>query len=339
MPENNSDVPLTLPDGTPFPEGYLGSYTIPRLSDQEQVMETLRETLSIRGKQLGGVLTTWLSGEFDGDTRVSWEFMPHRTAIEHGLYNDSNDVLHRVSTDFMELATGLKVEGVATTRMGDYLIETSVAPTKEPVECSEFNPEICGRCRSKADAKVLSSPATDELREALRRGEYTVVPKDETVTFSADDIPISTRDDSVFDPSTGSETRVTNATTGAQKGAKAAKYNLIPVGALEELAKLYGFGATKYAPRNWERGYELSLSYDALQRHANQWWSGEDIDSETQLSHMASVAWHAFTLYTLLKTHPEMDDRPHVLKDENLDLARHLSVYDVNLGELKKEVG
>lgn len=111
-------------------------------------------------------------------------------------------------------------------------------------------------------------------------------------------------------PSTTGETRMTNATTGAQKGAKAAKYNLIPVGALEELAKLYGFGATKYAPRNWEKGYELSLSYDALQRHANQWWNGEDTDSETQLSHMASVAWHAFTLYTLLQTHPEMDDRP-----------------------------
>lgn len=114
----------------------------------------------------------------------------------------------------------------------------------------------------------------------------------------------------VFDPAIGIETRITNATTGAQKGAKDAKYNLIPTGALEELAKLYGFGATKYEARNWERGYEFSLSYDALQRHANQWWSGQNTDIETQLSHMASVAWHAFTLFTLLKTHPELDDRP-----------------------------
>lgn len=106
------------------------------------------------------------------------------------------------------------------------------------------------------------------------------------------------------------ETRVTNATTGASKGSKDARFDLIPVLALTELAKLYGFGVKKYAARNWEAGYNLSLSYAALQRHANAWWGGEDTDEETSLSHMAAVAWHAFTLFTLLQTHPEMDDRP-----------------------------
>lgn len=111
------------------------------------------------------------------------------------------------------------------------------------------------------------------------------------------------------------ETRITNATTGASKGSKAARFDLIPVPALTELAELYGFGVKKYAARNWEGGYDLSLSYAALQRHANAWWGGEDTDEETTLSHMAAVAWHAFTLMTLLKTHPEMDDRPTTVHD------------------------
>ena len=80
-----------------------------------------------------------------------------------------------------------------------------------------------------------------------------------------------------------------------------------------ELATLYGLGAEKYAPRNWERGYDYSLSYAALQRHANLWWDGEDLDEEIGVSHLASVAWHALALMTFLDTHPELDDRPATL--------------------------
>lgn len=105
------------------------------------------------------------------------------------------------------------------------------------------------------------------------------------------------------------EVRTVNARTGAEKGAKVERFDLIPVGALAELARLYGKGAEKYAENNWRRGYDYSLSYAALQRHANLWWSGEDDDPETGLSHMAAVAWHAFTLMTLLVEHPELDDR------------------------------
>lgn len=106
------------------------------------------------------------------------------------------------------------------------------------------------------------------------------------------------------------EIRMTDPTTGAQKGSKEARFDLIPVGPLTELAELYGFGAKKYAARNWERGYDFSLSYAALQRHANLFWGGEDRDAETGKTHLSSVAWHAFTLMQLLETHPEKDDRP-----------------------------
>lgn len=97
------------------------------------------------------------------------------------------------------------------------------------------------------------------------------------------------------------EVRVTSA-TGGQKGKKLARYDLIPTLPLRLLAEHYGKGAEKYHPvngkDNWRNGYDFSLSYAAMQRHANAFWSGEDIDSETGDPHLVAVAWHAFTLLT-----------------------------------------
>ncbi|AOQ28321.1 hypothetical protein SEA_LUCY_47 [Arthrobacter phage Lucy] len=99
------------------------------------------------------------------------------------------------------------------------------------------------------------------------------------------------------------------SSTGAEKGVKEARFDLIPVGPLEQLAIHFGRGAQKYEPHNWRKGYELSKGYAALQRHANAWWAGEDLDPEMGTSHLAAVAFHALALLELSETHPEMDDR------------------------------
>lgn len=109
---------------------------------------------------------------------------------------------------------------------------------------------------------------------------------------------------------TSSEVRVTDPTTGGQKGTKEVRMDLVPVYPLTELARLYGRGAAKYEDRNWERGYRWSLSYAALLRHLTQWWGGEDKDPEMGTSHLASVAWHAFALAQFEVAHPDLDDRP-----------------------------
>lgn len=109
------------------------------------------------------------------------------------------------------------------------------------------------------------------------------------------------------------ETRITNALTGGEKGTKIARFDLIPAEPLWQLAEHYGKGATKYADRNWERGYEWSLSFAALMRHAWAFWNGEDIDPETGSHHMAAVAFHAFAMMEWATTHPEFDNRPTTL--------------------------
>lgn len=107
------------------------------------------------------------------------------------------------------------------------------------------------------------------------------------------------------------EARITS-NTGGQKGQKLARFDLIPVDALWELAEAYGRGSEKYEDRNWERGYDWSLSYAAMMRHANQFWSGEERDEETGIHHMASVAWHAMALFHFSNSYKynEFDNRP-----------------------------
>jgi hypothetical protein len=72
----------------------------------------------------------------------------------------------------------------------------------------------------------------------------------------------------------GQETRVVDPITGAAKGSKAERFDLLPWDFLAEVARLYNKGAEKYDERNWEKGYKVSLSFAALQRHLSQWWGG-----------------------------------------------------------------
>ena len=105
------------------------------------------------------------------------------------------------------------------------------------------------------------------------------------------------------------EVRITSSTGGA-KGSKPARFDLIPTRPWWAVAELFGYGTRKYEDRNWERGYDWSLSYAALQRHANLFWSREDDDPETGLPHLAAVVFHALALMEYARTHPEFDDRP-----------------------------
>ncbi len=105
------------------------------------------------------------------------------------------------------------------------------------------------------------------------------------------------------------ETRITNETTGGEKGQKPARMSYLPTGPLLTVAEHYAKGAEKYDDHNWRKGYDWSLSYDALQRHAMAFWAGEDIDEETGSPHMAAVVFHALALLEFAETHPELDNR------------------------------
>ena len=116
----------------------------------------------------------------------------------------------------------------------------------------------------------------------------------------------------------GGEQRITDKTTGASKCQKLARFALLPAQPLWELAEHYGKGCAKYSERNWERGYDWSLSYGAAQRHLNRFWNGEDCDPETQSKHIIAAAWHCLAIAEFMATHPEKDDRSTTPKGENI---------------------
>ncbi len=78
---------------------------------------------------------------------------------------------------------------------------------------------------------------------------------------------------------------------------------------MEQIAEHFGKGAAKYADRNWERGYEWSLSFAALQRHLWAFWMGEDHDPEMGSHHLAAAGFHVLALLTFVEEHPSLDDR------------------------------
>lgn len=105
------------------------------------------------------------------------------------------------------------------------------------------------------------------------------------------------------------EVRTKDPVTGGEKGAKLARFDLLPAGPLWQLAEHYGRGAKKYQDHNWRRGYKWSLNFAAMMRHAWAWWRGESIDAETGSSHMVAVAWHAFSLIEFETEKIGTDDR------------------------------
>lgn len=106
----------------------------------------------------------------------------------------------------------------------------------------------------------------------------------------------------------------TTSSKGGQKGVKLARYDLVPAVPLRILAEHYGRGASKYADHQWMKGYEWSKSFAALQRHAWQFWNGQDYDTDEGplkgSPHMAAVAWHAFALLQYMQDNRDLDDRP-----------------------------
>jgi hypothetical protein len=65
------------------------------------------------------------------------------------------------------------------------------------------------------------------------------------------------------------------------------RWDLVPSGAIEEIAQVLAFGARKYGEHNWARGAAWHRYFRALCSHVFAWWRGEDRDPETGLSHLA----------------------------------------------------
>lgn len=106
------------------------------------------------------------------------------------------------------------------------------------------------------------------------------------------------------------ELKTETFTGGTKYDELKARFELIPSAPLKQLAEVYTMGAEKYAPRQWEQGMDWGRLYAAAHRHLNAFWSGQDLDEESALPHLAHAAWNLFALMEYMETRPEFDNRP-----------------------------
>jgi hypothetical protein len=119
----------------------------------------------------------------------------------------------------------------------------------------------------------------------------------------------------------GENSNTTVTETDLKEGYKAdagkARFDLLPWEAVEEVAKVYTFGAIKYDDNNWRKGMRYGRVLAATMRHLVAFVKGENIDKETGLLHVAHAAFGCLTLcsYLLNKTPGAIDDRPTLTLD------------------------
>ena len=85
--------------------------------------------------------------------------------------------------------------------------------------------------------------------------------------------------------------------------------SLISSKAILEEAKVMAYGEKKYGRDNWRKGFAYSRLLDAALRHILSYNDGEDLDSETGISHLAHARCCLGFLIEQEVTHPELDDR------------------------------
>ncbi len=69
------------------------------------------------------------------------------------------------------------------------------------------------------------------------------------------------------------------------------RFDLIPLAAERSVAAVLTYGAMKYAPDNWRHVPDARARYHAAaRRHVSAWASGEHLDPESGLPHLAHAA-------------------------------------------------
>jgi hypothetical protein len=97
---------------------------------------------------------------------------------------------------------------------------------------------------------------------------------------------------------------------------KALRYNkhkrrwaLVDFDSLEDMVKVLEFGANKYSDNNWKKGLKTTEIAESLMRHLFTYLQGEDIDTESNLSHTGHILCNAMFLAYMMKNKPEFDSR------------------------------
>lgn len=109
--------------------------------------------------------------------------------------------------------------------------------------------------------------------------------------------------------SKGSQPNSAGLAGGTKNDQGKAPLSLIPRSALEPEARVFAFGAKKYSRWNYTKGFEYSRLLDATMRHLVAFNDGEDLDPESQESHLAHARCSIAMLLECIALGTAIDDR------------------------------
>jgi hypothetical protein len=102
----------------------------------------------------------------------------------------------------------------------------------------------------------------------------------------------------------------TLAVTGTKFDQGKLRLELVPIEAVEAIAKAMTYGANKYGDWNWARGLDHSRLVGAALRHISAYMRGEDVDAESGNTHLAHALASLSMLVASIEGGMGKDDRP-----------------------------
>lgn len=94
-------------------------------------------------------------------------------------------------------------------------------------------------------------------------------------------------------------------------GTKKVPASVLPRNVITEMALGMMEGARKYGRHNYRiAGVRASVYFDALNRHMDAWWEGEDMDPDSGLSHITKALSCLAVLRDSMMRENWTDDRP-----------------------------
>lgn len=94
-------------------------------------------------------------------------------------------------------------------------------------------------------------------------------------------------------------------------GIRKAPFSTVPCGVIAEVGIGMLEGALKYGRHNYRvMGVRGSVYFDAAMRHLTAWWEGEDIDPDSELSHITKAICSLVVLRDAMIRANWADDRP-----------------------------
>lgn len=115
-------------------------------------------------------------------------------------------------------------------------------------------------------------------------------------------------------------------------GIKKVPQSVVPRNVLADVALGLFEGARKYGRHNYRTvGVRASVYFDALNRHMDAWWEGEDIDQDSGLSHVTKAIACLVVLRDSMMQEHWTDDRPPkskpFMKDANIRAEEIINRY------------